>query len=63
LEGATFPSDKLREMEVFANRVFDRYRDAYYGVGSVSSAYLWDLPGDDDESSGWAACVLMYKRE
>lgn len=52
------PSDKLREMEVQANKVFDRYRDVYYGAGSISSVYFWET-GEDD--AAWAACVLMYK--
>eukprot|EP00300_Choanocystis_sp_HF-7_P036413 c52258_g1_i1.p1 GENE.c52258_g1_i1~~c52258_g1_i1.p1 ORF type:complete len:276 (+),score=69.88 c52258_g1_i1:37-864(+) len=59
LEDATIPSDKLREMEEHANQVFDRYREVYFGTGSVSSVYFWDL--GDEKVEGWAACVLMYK--
>jgi capping protein beta len=60
LEDGSMPSYKLREMESLANRVFERYRDVYFGAGSISSVYYWDLT-TDEELSGWAACVLMYK--
>ena len=36
------PSEKLREMEVDANTLFDAYRELYFEGGS-SSVYLWDL--------------------
>jgi capping protein beta len=50
----TFPSDKLRELEVKANEVFDVYRDLYY-EGGVSSVYTWDL------EDGFACVVLVKK--
>jgi len=54
IEDGAVPSEKLREMEVNANGVFDVYRSMYY-EGGVSSCYMWDL----DE--GFAAVVLIKK--
>lgn len=54
LEDGATPSEKLRDMEVTANGVFDVYRSMYY-EGGVSSVYMWDL----DE--GFAAVVLIKK--
>ena len=36
------PSDRLRQLEIDANRAFDLYREMYF-EGGVSSVYLWDL--------------------
>jgi len=55
LKGAT-PSERLRQIEVQANDVFDSYRDLYF-EGGVSSVYCWDL----DE--GFAAVVLIKKTQ
>jgi len=52
-DGAT-PSPDLRKVEIFANEIFDIYRDLYF-EGGVSSVYCWDL---DD---GFAACILIKK--
>ncbi len=48
------PSEKLRQMEVEANELFDAYRELYF-EGGISSVYFWDL---DD---GFAACFLVKK--
>jgi len=56
LSDGALPSDKLRELEVEANHVFDVYRDLYY-EGGVSSVYCWDLDG------GFAACILIKKTQ
>lgn len=50
------PSEKLRQVEITANEVFEIYRDLYY-EGGVSSVYMWDL---DD---GFAACILIKKTQ
>jgi len=52
-DGAT-PSTELRKVEIFANEIFDIYRDLYF-EGGVSSVYCWDL---DD---GFASCILIKK--
>ncbi|KIW18161.1 hypothetical protein PV08_02449 [Exophiala spinifera] len=54
LDDATFPSDRVRKMEVEANTAFDVYRQMYY-EGGTGSVYLWDL---DD---GFAGVVLLKK--
>lgn len=38
-----FPAGELRELELSANSIFDVYRQQYFGTGSVSSVYMWDL--------------------
>lgn len=48
------PSDKLRELEIQTNEVFDAYRELYF-EGGVSSVYLWDL------AEGFAGCFLIKK--
>jgi capping protein (actin filament) muscle Z-line, beta len=52
---ASFPSDRIRNLEVECNTAFDVYRQMYYEQGGVSSIYLWDL----DE--GFAGVVLLKK--
>ncbi|KIW92737.1 F-actin-capping protein subunit beta [Cladophialophora bantiana CBS 173.52] len=54
LDDATYPSDRVRKMEVEANTAFDVYRQMYY-EGGTGSVYLWDL---DD---GFAGVVLLKK--
>jgi hypothetical protein len=54
LADATYPSEKLRKMEIAANQAFDVYRELYY-EGGVSSVYFWNL---DD---GFAGVVLLKK--
>lgn len=54
LDDATYPSDRVRKMEVEANAAFDVYRQMYY-EGGTGSVYLWDL----DE--GFAGVVLLKK--
>lgn len=57
------PSQKLRQLELHANEVFNIYRELYYGKSSssVSSVYLWDK---EEESSlvGFAGCFLVQNR-
>lgn len=55
LDDGTFPSHKLRKLEVAANEAFDTYREMYY-EGGVSSVYLWD-----QEDGGFAGVVLFRK--
>ncbi|OCT45719.1 F-actin-capping protein subunit beta [Cladophialophora carrionii] len=56
LDDATYPSDRVRKMEVEANSAFEVYRQMYY-EGGIGSVYLWDL---DD---GFAGVVLLKKKE
>jgi len=51
-----FPSEKLRDLEVQMNDVFDIYRDLYY-EGGVSSVYCWDFEG------GFALVILIKKTQ
>lgn len=53
-DDASYPSDRVRKMEVEMNQAFDVYRQMYY-EGGVGSVYLWDL----DE--GFAGVVLLKK--
>lgn len=52
---ATYPSAKLRKLEIAANDAFDTYRELYF-EGGVSSAYFWDL-----EDGAFAGVVLIKK--
>ncbi|KAL3321221.1 hypothetical protein Ciccas_000099 [Cichlidogyrus casuarinus] len=54
LDDGTYPTDKLRKLEVEANSAFQHYKDLYY-EGGTSSVYLWDNEG------GFAAAILMKK--
>lgn len=54
LEDGFLPSEKLRQLEVEANELFDAYRELYF-EGGVSSVYLWDL------DNGFAGCFLVKK--
>ncbi|KYQ93741.1 subunit of heterodimeric actin capping protein cap32/34 [Tieghemostelium lacteum] len=56
LSDGAYPSNKLREIEVQANEVFEIYLNLYF-EGGVSSVYCWDLDG------GFAAVVLMKKTQ
>ncbi|KAG8931662.1 F-actin-capping protein subunit beta [Tulasnella sp. 417] len=47
----TFPSTKLRKLEIQANDAFDSYYE-----GGVSSVFLWDL-----DDGGFAGVVLLKK--
>lgn len=60
---APYPSDHLRELEIFANDSFDIYRDLYY-EGGISCVYLWDKEeGDCDIEGkvGFDGVVLLKK--
>jgi len=48
------PTDKLRELEVQANTLFNVYRHLYF-EGGVSSVYMWEMDRD------FAACFLIKK--
>lgn len=54
IDDGTVPSDKLREVELFANDAFDKYRELYYD-GGLSSVYLWDT------DTGFAGAILVKK--
>ncbi|XP_077510787.1 F-actin-capping protein subunit beta [Amblyomma americanum] len=54
LEDGALPSERLRKLEVDANKAFDQYREMYF-EGGVSSVYLWDL------DHGFAGVVLIKK--
>lgn len=56
LDDATYPSERVRKMEIEANSAFDVYRTMYY-EGGIGSVYLWDL---DD---GFAGVVLLKKKD
>lgn len=57
------PSEKLRKLELYANEVWDVYRELYYGKsGSVSSVYLWEKDNNEDgrnATDGFAGCLLI----
>ncbi|KAF9172317.1 hypothetical protein BGX21_005763 [Mortierella sp. AD011] len=57
LADATYPSARLRKLEVAANEAFDTYRELYF-EGGVSSVYFWDL---DPNFAGFAGVVLIKK--
>lgn len=58
-----YPSERVRQIELHANEVFDIYRELYFGKSSsVSSVYLWDKEevsdnrvGDNNETSSLSA--------
>merc|ERR1712176_1007497 len=54
-EGFMIP-ERLRELEVRCNSVFDTYRQLYY-EGGISSVYLWD----QEETGGFAGVFLIKK--
>ncbi|EJU04783.1 F-actin capping protein beta subunit, partial [Dacryopinax primogenitus] len=56
LPDGTFPSVKLRKLEVSANEAFDTYREMYF-EGGISSVYLWDT-----DPGAFAGVVLFKKR-
>nr|ANM86097.1 F-actin-capping protein subunit beta [Stygiella incarcerata] len=55
LPGGSKPSDRLRNLEVIANEVFEVYAKQYYGE-ALSSCYFWDL-----EDTVFACCILIKK--
>ncbi|KAF8340318.1 putative F-actin capping protein beta subunit [Cantharellus anzutake] len=55
LDDATYPSAKIRKLEIAANDAFDTYREMYF-EGGVSSVFLWDL-----DDGGFAGVVLLKK--
>ncbi|SOV11997.1 F-actin-capping protein subunit beta, putative [Plasmodium gaboni] len=52
------PPDHLRTLEILYNKIFDRYRKAYY-MNGLSSVYLWPNPIED----GFVACFLIKKKD
>lgn len=63
-EGAPLPSAILREVEVWANKAFDIYRDLYY-EGGMSNVYLWDQEDGDCTKDGQHAFdgVVLIKKK
>ena len=70
-----YPSERVRQIELHANEVFDIYRELYFGKSSsVSSVYLWDKEeasdnrvGDNNETSssavaGFAGAFLIQNK-
>jgi len=55
LDEATYPSAKMRKLEIAANDAFDTYREMYF-EGGISSVFLWDL-----DDGGFAGVVLLKK--
>ena len=53
-DDATYPSERVRKMEVQANEAFDVYRQMYY-EGGVGSVYFWD------QDDGFAGVILLKK--
>jgi len=56
LVDGNLPSEKLRQIEVEGNLIFDKYRELYFN-GGVSSVYCWDL------EEGFASVVLIKKTQ
>lgn len=54
IEDGFLPSEKLRNMEIEFNELFDAYREMYF-EGGTSSVYLWD------QDQGFAGCFLIKK--
>ncbi|SPJ09021.1 F-actin-capping protein subunit beta, putative [Plasmodium sp. DRC-Itaito] len=52
------PPEHLRTLEILYNKIFDRYRKAYY-MNGLSSVYLLPHPIED----GFVACFLIKKKE
>lgn len=52
------PTQKLREMEVEANLLFDIYRKLYFDTG-YSSVYFFNT--DEKEEKSFGACFLIHK--
>lgn len=65
-ELAPKPLNDLRELEIFANELFDIYRDLYY-EGGFCSVYMWnpseDPEGDPNDVSQGFACAILLKKE
>eukprot|EP00574_Skeletonema_japonicum_P011411 CAMPEP_0201714538 /NCGR_PEP_ID=MMETSP0593-20130828/977_1 /ASSEMBLY_ACC=CAM_ASM_000672 /TAXON_ID=267983 /ORGANISM="Skeletonema japonicum, Strain CCMP2506" /LENGTH=233 /DNA_ID=CAMNT_0048203825 /DNA_START=63 /DNA_END=761 /DNA_ORIENTATION=+ len=69
-----YPSERLRQLELHANEVFDIYRELYFGKSktSVSSVYLWDKEpndnnnnnsgGTNDETAGFSGAFLIQNK-
>jgi capping protein beta len=58
LEDGFLPTQRLRQMEIEANDVFDVYRKLYFETGQ-SSVYFFNTDEKDDKSFG--ACFLIHK--
>lgn len=54
IDDGFLPSEKLRNMEIEFNELFDAYREMYF-EGGTSSVYLWD------QDQGFAGCFLIKK--
>lgn len=58
IEDGFVPTQRLRQMEVEANHVFDIYRKLYF-EGGHSSVYFFNTEEKDEKSFG--ACFLIHK--
>jgi len=58
LEDGFMPSQKLRTMEIEANKLFDIYRKLYFDTGH-SSVYFFET--DEKSSESFGACWLIHK--
>jgi len=58
MEDGFKPNDKLRKLEVAANKLFDIYRKLYFSSG-YSSAYFFET--DEKDDMGFGACFLIHK--
>jgi len=58
MEDGFKPGEKLRELEVEANKLFDVYRKLYF-TGGYSSAYFFET--DAGPGEGFGACFLIHK--
>mmetsp|Transcript_22392 Transcript_22392/g.36852 ORF Transcript_22392/g.36852 Transcript_22392/m.36852 type:complete len:313 (+) Transcript_22392:49-987(+) len=75
LEDGFCPSDRLRQLELHANEVFDIYRELYFGKSSsVSSVYLWEKEepnnnnnhsegtNNDETAAGFSGAFLIQNK-
>jgi len=58
MEDGFLPTQRLRQMEMEANTIFDTYRKLYF-EGGYSSVYFFNTDEKDDKSFG--ACFLIHK--
>ncbi|KAL7454015.1 hypothetical protein ACHAWC_005658, partial [Mediolabrus comicus] len=59
LDNGFYPSERVRQIELHANEVFDIYRELYFGKSSsVSSVYLWDKE-EASAAAGFAGAFLI----
>jgi len=59
LDDAFYPSERLRQLEVEANKLFDVYRKLYF-EGGHSSVYFFETDSDSKDG-GYGATFLIHK--